>query len=67
MKETFQVYCIVGGSMEEVVLFESVDNDKCVEVAEMYEKNPRKLSHLTRNYMQGWGSGIDGVFIKKKS
>lgn len=67
MKRTYQVYCIVGGSFEQVVLFESESYDKCIEVYKSYVKNPRKASKVTRDYLQGWGSGIDDFGIVEKA
>lgn len=67
MKRTYQVYCIVGGSSEQVVLFENESYDKCIEVYKSYVKNPRKASAVTRNYLQGWGNGIDDFGIVEKA
>ncbi len=65
-EKTYQVYATVGGSMEEICVFEGTGAE-CAEKCRLYEKNPRKLAHLTRNYLTGWGSGIDGVFMIPKA
>ena len=69
MKEkelTYQVIAVVGGSNERVVLFESKDHLRACEVCEDYMRNPRKAKHITRDYLSGWGSGIDDFFVWKK-
>ena len=65
-KQVYEVYVIVGGSGERVCVFTGT-SEECYKKCEQLEKNPRKLAHLTRDYMRGWGSGIDGVFMTAKA
>jgi len=65
---TYQVIATVGGSMEEIVLFESRNQDHCCEVCEDYMRNPRKASIHARGYLQySWGSGIDSFHVQSKA
>jgi len=67
-KEKHIVWCQVGGSGEIVKLFESDDLGKAIKFADKCEKNPRRyLSIHARDYLRGWGIGVDGPFIKSES
>ena len=65
---TYQVIATVGGSMEQIVLFESKVREHCNEVCEDYMRSPRKASMHARNYLQySWGSGIDSFHVQSKA
>ncbi len=64
---TYQVIAVVGGSNEQICLFESRNREHCNEVCEDYMKSPRKASVHARNYLQySWGSGIDSFHVQSK-
>ena len=64
---TYQVIAEVGGSMEQIVLFESRNREHCIEVCVDYMKSPRKASVHARYYLQcSWGSGIDSFHVQSK-
>lgn len=49
-------------------LFESDDLGKAIKFADKCEKNPRRyLSIHARDYLRGWGIGVDGPFLKSES
>lgn len=62
----YEVFVTVGGSMEDVLVFTG-SADQCFAKCEWIKKNPRNVEYLTRDYMRGWGSGIDDVYMSAKA
>lgn len=63
--KTHQVFAIVGGSQEHVLLFESKDFNKAFQKAEYYNRNRRKIP-MQRDYLSSWG-GVDDIYMTEKT